>query len=198
MIANLLDLSRVEAGAMSYHQAPCELGGVIQAVAAELAPLQGEHRVSVVVRVPPSPVDLEGDAEKLAQVVRNLLDNAIKFSPEGERVEVTLEVVPEAPSPGLVSDAPCWVLLRVADRGDGVEPGMRTTIFEKFRQAPGPPRRGGVGLGLAISREIVAAHHGRIWVEAREGGGSVFFVALPVAWAVASGQAGPGLEGVPS
>ncbi|HEX6736949.1 MAG TPA: ATP-binding protein, partial [Vicinamibacteria bacterium] len=107
------------------------------------------------------------DGALIEQVVVNLLENALKYSPPGTPIEVSGE------------ESPHEVTVSVADRGPGVPAAEQERIFEKFYQAPAARRAGGVGLGLAICRAIAQAHGGRIWVEARPGGGAVFRLALP-------------------
>ena len=110
------------------------------------------------------------DGDRIEQVVRNLVDNAVRVTPRGGAVTVTLWQRPDAAG------------FTVSDDGPGVPAAARERIFDRF--ATEEPARGhtaGAGLGLAISREIVAAHHGSIWVEDRSPAGSVFWVALPIA-----------------
>jgi signal transduction histidine kinase len=117
-------------------------------------------------------VPVEGDPERLKQVIGNLLANALKFTEPGGQVSV--HVVTEG----------AMARLSVTDSGIGIAPEHRTRIFERFYQVDGTNTRrsGGAGLGLAISRAIIEeGHHGRIWVEDTLGGGSTFIVSLPVA-----------------
>src|SRR5581483_9011914 len=107
-----------------------------------------------------------GNAERLGQILVNLLHNAIKFSPDGTSVEVRLERVPGG------------LRIAVRDEGIGIPREAQSRIFERFYKVD-RARGGGTGLGLAIARHIVEAHGGRIWVESEEGRGSTFFVVLP-------------------
>jgi two-component system sensor histidine kinase KdpD len=108
------------------------------------------------------------DGLLIEQAMVNLLENAAKYSPEGATIEVTAAL-----------DAG-QLVISVADRGPGVAPGDEDRIFEKFYRATVHERVGGAGLGLTIVRAIAAAHGGRVWVEPRAGGGSVFRLALPL------------------
>jgi signal transduction histidine kinase len=114
---------------------------------------------------------VRGDRERLRQVIGNLIDNAIRFSPRGDSVEV------------VVSRGKGEAAVRVADRGPGVPAADHERIFERFERRDSARSRngGGAGLGLAICREIVQAHGGRVWVQDGDGDGtgSVFVVALP-------------------
>jgi signal transduction histidine kinase len=188
MISNLLDLSRVQAGAPGSVMVARDLAEVIHAVVAELGPLQRERGIRITVKAS-SGVVVACDPVRIAQVVSNLIDNALKFSPPGEEVVVELgtgsDLFPvdratAAGGPGGAGSAGLAVL-RVTDHGPGIPPEHRTAVFERFRQLERTPRRGGVGLGLAISRKIVEAHGGTIWVEDGPTGGSAFVVALPLA-----------------
>jgi two-component system sensor histidine kinase GlrK len=175
MIAKLLDLSRLEAG-----MPPVREHVPVQALlrqAAEHASAAGRPRgVCVTAETTPDTLTLDAaDADQIRQVVDNLLENAVKFSPEGATVEVTGTL--RTPPPGEIA----CLDLRVADRGPGVAPEDRTRIFERFVQTAsgrGVANRG-AGIGLTICREVVHAHGGHISVEVRDGGGSVFRVLLP-------------------
>jgi signal transduction histidine kinase len=133
-------------------------------VADELAPLADEARVSIVVTAT-DPVRAPGCASWLEQVIANLLTNAIRHSPPGARVDVTIALEGH--------EAVC----KVADQGPGVPPDDRERIFERFVQCG--ERRGSIGLGLYICRKIVDLHGGRIWVEPNPGGGARFAFCVP-------------------
>jgi signal transduction histidine kinase len=114
---------------------------------------------------------VQADREKLAQILLNLVDNAVKFSPEGGRVTVSAR---------RRSDS---VEVRVADEGIGIARGDQLRIFTKFYRAEGVTQGGtpGTGLGLFLARGLLAAMGGRIWVESKEGEGSSFVFELPLA-----------------
>jgi signal transduction histidine kinase len=108
------------------------------------------------------------DPGKIMQVLRNLLSNAVKFSPAGGTIELT------------VGQGESGLVVSVGDQGLGIPEGEQQTIFDKFIQSSKTRTgAGGTGLGLAICREIIMAHHGRIWAENRPEGGAVFFLELP-------------------
>lgn len=168
MVAEMLDLARIESG----RAVPLAERVDLARVAAEaverlrLFAERSEVRLSVAAADDLPPV--VGNAERLGQVLVNLLHNAIKFSPEGGPVEVRLERVPEG------------VRIAVRDEGIGIPREAQARIFERFYKVDrARGRGGGTGLGLAIARHIVEAHGGRIWVESEEGRGSTFFVLLP-------------------
>lgn len=137
---------------------------VARTVADDLAPLAADARVTIVVTAP-DPVRAPGNTCWVQQVIANLLTNAIRHSPPGKRVDVTIALEG--------AEAVC----KVADQGPGVSPEDRERIFERFVQRG--ERRGSVGLGLYICRRIVGLHGGVIWVEANPGGGARFAFSLP-------------------
>jgi signal transduction histidine kinase len=135
-------------------------------------------------------VVVECDGDRILQIIRNLLGNAIKFSPPGKEIRLCVTSEREVPAgmPGFwrekcsfPGDGKGLALICVADSGPGVPDGHKLRIFEKFhqvRQGKKVPGQG-TGLGLAISRTIAEAHRGAIWVEDNPGGGSIFRLALP-------------------
>jgi two-component system sensor histidine kinase GlrK len=178
MVANLLDVSKLEAGTMDYEMAPQDLVKLVRSVIDEFALNAAECRVSLSVVANPTGIPVVCDRDRLLQVIGNLVDNALKFSPAGSDVTVNISGRPESQGE--------FVRLSVVDEGPGVADSHKRDIFEKFHQVKGGRRVAGqgVGLGLAICKTIVEAHHGRIWVEDNPGGGSVFCVELPAATAM--------------
>jgi signal transduction histidine kinase len=190
MISNLLEVSRLESGAFRYHPQRRRPGELVAAALDELAPLLAEADLEAIGDVgEDAGPSLVCDGDLMRDVVSNLLGNAVKFSPRGESIEVRMEEVQRLPptlpprwEERLEEQRSPWFLLSVADRGSGVPDEHKEGIFEKFHQVRGSRRvhGQGVGLGLAISRQVVEAHEGAIWVEDREGGGSIFQVLLPI------------------
>lgn len=191
MLSNLLDLSSLEAGAMSYEFKPEDLSEIARFAVSEYEARAAERKIGLVLELPaePPPVVAPADRDRLIQVLENLVDNALKFSPRGSAIEVGVRPAgPLPPRPPrrvaekLGGGGRRFAWLSVADRGPGVPDEQKEAIFRKFHQVGHNPRTngGGVGLGLAICRELVEAHDGAIWVTDRPGGGSVFSVALPV------------------
>jgi two-component system, OmpR family, phosphate regulon sensor histidine kinase PhoR len=168
---DLLELSRIEAGRLEleFRSLP-----VSQFVAAclETARLKAEQKqLRISVQLPPRLPAVRGDALHLQEVLQNLLDNAVQYTPPGGRIGVSAEA------------ADGQVVITVADTGIGIPQAEQERIFERFyRVDPGRSREaGGTGLGLSIARHIVEAHGGRIWVESAVGEGSRFHFAIPVA-----------------
>jgi signal transduction histidine kinase len=162
-----LTLARLDEGGLELLVAPHDLREIAEEAA--LSYRTAAEAADVTLTVTGDPVTVHGDRDRLRQVIGNLIDNAISFAPAGS--EVGVGVWREDGEAGV----------RVSDQGPGVPAGDRERIFERFaRRDPARSRSGGAGLGLAISREIVSSHRGRIWVEDRPRKGSVFVVALPV------------------
>lgn len=170
LINDILDIEKLEAGHIDLDLQPVDLRDIaVRSLDGARGYADGLGVALHLAEGPPGPV--MGDADRLVQVVVNLLSNAAKFSPLGGRVDVT--VIPETRI----------VRLSVTDHGPGVPDAFRARIFTKFAQADGSDTRqkGGTGLGLAISREIAERHGGRLWFESAEGEGATFHLDLPLA-----------------
>jgi two-component system sensor histidine kinase KdpD len=165
LVRNLLDMTRLEAGALRVHE---ELQPLEEVVGASLDRMSDRLRGREVKTDIPRDLPLVPfDSALIEQVLINLLENATKYTPAGSPIEVSARVREGA------------VEVEVADRGPGIEGKEAERVFEKFyrvREGEG----GGVGLGLTICRGIVVAHGGRIWVEGRAGGGASFRFTLPL------------------
>ncbi len=190
MIANLLDLSRIDAGTMAYDIKSHELRELVETAVAEIEPRAEDKKLRIQVRQPDRPLAIECDMDRMIQVLENVLGNALKFSPASASIEVTTEVAERAAAaiPASLRDRmdahgdtdAVYYKVAISDEGPGVPDGLKEKIFEKFRQIHGTKMTGqGAGLGLAISRTIVEAHGGAIWVEDHEGGGSRFVILVP-------------------
>ena len=169
LINDVLDLSKIEAGRLTLSLNEYSMGEVIQTVITSVEALAAEKKLELKVIVPTDLTTGKGDEQRIAQVILNLLGNAIKFTEEGEvRVEAT------------VSNE--TFMVSVSDTGPGLSEADQKTIFEEFHQVDGSSTRekGGTGLGLSIAKRIVEMHGGRIWVESTHGKGSTFRFTLPV------------------
>lgn len=165
LVLDLLDLARLDAGTADLLREPVDLAALARNVVQRMQPQAQAAQVALTV----NGVDalmVYGDGDRLAQVLTNLLDNALKHTPPGG--EVTVRVQEEAG----------WALCVVRDTGQGIPPEALPRIFERFYQLD-QARRGGAGLGLSIAYEIVRAHGGTIAVQSEPGKGSVFVVKLP-------------------
>lgn len=164
---DLLDLSKLEAGKMRYELSASEVVWIIRSVLEEFRSLAEQKRIKLEYQGPER-YDAELDPTRFAQVVRNLVSNAVKFTRETGHIWVSL--IPQDEG----------FLLRVDDEGCGIPDDELDTIFESFYQSSRTrTSAGGTGLGLAICREIVLAHGGRIWAENRREGGARFSVVWP-------------------
>ena len=176
LVGNLLDISRIEAGALKLALEPCDVEEAIGAALDRLAPERDERPASMAtvderpvgVEMPRDLAPVPMDLALMVQALVNVLDNAVKYSPDGSQIDIS------------VHEADELVLIQVADRGPGIPPGETDHIFERFYRVERPDATHGTGLGLAISKGIVEAHGGRIWAEARPGGGMIVTIGLPL------------------
>lgn len=171
MAKDLLDATRIDHDVLAVAVRPIDVAAVVADVVAggqRVASHLGRHLVaSITADLPP----VFADPDRLRQVVGNLIDNALKFSPRGSTVRVVV-----APAAGL----PASVEIAVEDEGHGVDLAHAERLFERFHQAPSPHSQMGIGLGLYLCRELVRRQGGDIWVENRPEGGARFAFTLPV------------------
>ena len=163
LVGNLLEMTRIEAGALRATEEPCDIQEVISAALDRLGSRLEGRPVTVEAPSVLAPMDFV----LMIQVLSNLLDNALKYSPPGTPIDVEARVFDGA------------LEISVMDRGFGVPPEDLGRIFDKFYRVHRPAGISGTGLGLAICKGIVEAHRGRIWALNRPGGGTIFTVALP-------------------
>ena len=171
LIEDLLDISRIIRGQVRLFSRPLNLVQVIEAAIDTVRPTAETKMIQVESRVEALTCMVFGDGDRLQQIVWNLLTNAVKFTPEGGRVEVRLRLDKS------------HAKIQVIDTGKGISPDFLPYVFERFRQAESTTTRqqGGLGLGLAIVRNLVELHGGTIWVESQgEGLGATFTVQLPL------------------
>ena len=169
LINDILDLSKIEAGRMQLRLQPMSLFDSVQRSARTIKAYADSFQVKLAIDCPQPLPDVLGDRDRMDQVVTNLLGNAVKFSPAGETVTVSLRQVESA------------LECRVIDKGPGIPPDQRERIFGKFQQMEGQSgKKGGTGLGLAIARALVQEHGGRISVESEVGRGSQFIFRVPL------------------
>ncbi len=166
LVRNLLDMTRLAAGAVKITKEWQPIEGVIGAALGRMEDQLHDRKVDVRLApgLPPVPID----GLLIEQVLINLLENAAKYSPDGTPIDIS------------ASTDGAHLVVAVADRGPGIPRELVDRIFEKFYRLPREGAGGGAGLGLAICRGIVDAHGGRIWAENRDGGGAVFRFALPI------------------
>ena len=171
LVNQVLDMAKIEAGAAEWHNAEVDLTALLQQAASSMAESFREREIALECLWAPAPVMVWGDADRLTQVVLNLLSNAAKYAPRQLGV-VSLALQVRGGE----------VVVSVRDNGPGVPPDQQAKVFEKFRQVDGDEhyRPGGTGLGLPISREIVQHLGGRLWLESQPGQGACFAFALPL------------------
>ena len=169
LINDVLDLSKIEAGQLTLSLSDYSLADLVQGVYVAVEPLAAQKNLALTTNVAKGLPVGHGDERRLAQVLLNLVGNAIKFTEKGE---VAIEAS--------VSNGAFRVAVR--DSGPGIAPGDQAKIFEEFQQVDNTSTRekGGTGLGLAISKRIVEMHGGRILVDSALGKGSIFTINLPV------------------
>ena len=195
LILSLLDLSKLESGTLRMHPMTVPLEAIVNDALTTVGPAATKKGVRVQLEPGQKVAPLRADPDRLRQVFVNLLDNAVKFTPSGGTVAVSIREV-EGSSPG---DAAGLVLLapvrrelevRVKDTGPGIPEHERGRVFDPFYQVDQSSTReqGGAGLGLAIVKRLVEAHQGRIRIEANEPKGAVFVVSFPFLGTSTSGQ----------
>jgi signal transduction histidine kinase len=191
MIGNLLDLSRMEAGVIEYELKSQDLIPLVQNAIAEIEVQAHEKQIQIDAIIPEEPLLAECDGGRIMQVIVNLLSNAVKYSPSKTVVQVFVasthslpESMPRHQRTPIMNlyQGRFWGLVTVADSGSGIPASDKEKVFEKFHQIKKDRKTAGqgVGLGLAISRTIVEAHRGAIWVEDNPNGGSRFMILLPL------------------
>ncbi|WP_301750342.1 ATP-binding protein [uncultured Erythrobacter sp.] len=170
LINDLLDIEKIESGKMSFDMRRLMIGPLVLRTVTANRQFANDHEVSLEIGLPPWPQYVIGDPDRLEQVLTNLVSNAIKYSPPGESVYVT------------TNQSGGTVRIEVCDRGSGVPEDFRERIFSKFAMADSSDARtrGGTGLGLTIVREIAARHGGSAGFADRGGGGSIFYLELPL------------------
>jgi signal transduction histidine kinase len=167
LLDNVLDLAKLEAGKMTFAFQPVDLSRLITTVVGEFRALASERHLMLQYRPPADLIEACLDPTRIMQVIRNLVSNAVKFSPEHGTVALSMRQEDSS------------VVVCVRDEGLGIPEEELETIFDKFVQSSTTKTgAGGTGLGLSICREIITAHAGRIWAEPGLGGGAVVSFAL--------------------
>jgi signal transduction histidine kinase len=169
LVENILQYSRSERGVATGAMEPADLGAEARGAVRDFAPLVPAGRASIRVETS-TPLFAEIHRDSIRQVVLNFLDNAVRYGPAGQTVHVRAERTADGA-----------VRIVVDDQGDGVPPAERRAVFEPFRRGEGRVGSAvaGSGIGLAVVKEIAAAHGGRAWVEDAPGGGARFAFEIP-------------------
>ncbi len=169
LVADLLDVSRIEEGRMQIEKVPTHLEDIVESVIGELTPKASEKNIKIIFEKSEIPT-LEIDTAKIREVITNLIDNAIKYTNQGGNVTIKIE---ENQNQELV--------FSVSDTGVGIPTSEQDRLFSKFFRASNIQTLdvSGTGLGLFIVKSIIEAHSGKVWVESRQGEGSTFYFSLP-------------------
>jgi len=168
LINGLLDMSRLEAGRFKINRKPVMINELITESLKMFQSLARQKNIELTQNISPEIPPMELDSERMRQVVVNLVGNAIKFSDPGGSVKISAETREKE------------LLFKVTDHGTGIREQNIKHLFERFYREEGETVRGGTGLGLYISKQIIEAHGGRIWAESRLGKGSTFSFTLPL------------------
>jgi two-component system sensor histidine kinase GlrK len=189
MIGNILDLSRLEAGIVEYDMQMLDVAELMHGVVIELSGQAREKSLTLRTDIQRDPLMVECDPNRIVQLFTNLLENAVRFSARGGSIAVHVRTVREMPHMPQAARARIpahaansgYALIGISDSGPGIADAHKEEIFHTFHQTRHGKKSLGesLGLGLAISRAVVEAHHGTIWVEDNPGGGSIFFVLRP-------------------
>ena len=155
------------AGQLQVNPKPQPTAAIVDAARARLQTISAEH--NLVINIPTDLPPILGDEQRIAQVLVNLVENAAKYSPKQTRITVSGSHVDSS------------VQIDVSDEGEGIPPEDRQLVFEAFRQIHRRPTQKGAGLGLAISKGLVEAHGGRIWIQDGAASGTTVSFTLPVA-----------------
>ncbi|MGZ8850959.1 MAG: sensor histidine kinase, partial [Thermoanaerobaculia bacterium] len=177
LILELLDVSRIETGRLEIRREPIQWSTFVRDVVHRHHTAVSDRRFHM--NVPDETLIVSGDRDRLEQVLGNLLENAVKYSPEGSEILVT------------VDNEEDQVVTSVCDNGIGIPSDELTQVFERFHRGRqvSSTNYGGLGLGLYITKQIIERHGGKIWVESREGSGTMFSFSLPAVRAAVAAQA---------
>jgi two-component system CheB/CheR fusion protein len=169
LVHSFLDLSRLEPGKLQLKKSAFDINKMIEECIHDSRMIAGTHAL---IFKPGEPCDVNADKEKIAQVVNNLISNAIKYSPKGSTVTITSRIVEDN-----------CVEVSVADEGIGIKPKDQEKIFQRFFRVDDDEKKhiSGFGIGLYLSSEIIHRHKGKIWVKSAPDKGSVFTFSLPLA-----------------
>lgn len=170
LIQDMMNLGYVDTGQVTLDRELMDFGHFIRdlKVAEDETAVAKQQKITVVLPSGPTPVSIDQDMMKV--VIGNLLDNAVKFTPQSQRIDIIVQIQGQE------------VWFRMKDSGGGIPEDQLTRVFRRFYQVESPLRRSheGMGLGLSIAKELVELNDGRIWAESIEGIGSEFFIALPL------------------
>ena len=166
LIGDLLDVSKIQAGKLQYNMIPCRLLPLVREGIETVRQIYTDHSIDII--LPGEDPVIIADGAKIEQVLINLLNNAVRYSPDADKIVVEVKTSED------------HAIVSVQDFGIGIPPQHLEDIFNRYFRANPDTSSGGLGLGLYISKEIILRHAGDIWVESKEGEGSVFYFSLPL------------------
>ena len=170
LVADLQELALADAGALSLHMEDCSLHPILDRIRATIGAQLEDDGIRFVVETPSDLPHVRADAQRVEEVILNLLSNASRYTPTGGLIRVSLD-----------REGPTLVRVSVCDTGPGLASEDLARVFERFYQSDRSRAGGGAGLGLSIAKALVEAHGGRIWAENAVGGGTCFRFTLPTA-----------------
>ena len=181
LVSDLLELSRLELGEVELKRSPCALGTFHEPVLDVFEPLLEESGLVLKWEIPEKFPKVNVDRQLFMQILVNLIDNAIKYTPDGGAITVSAKISARDGTEGAEISSE-EIILSVADTGIGIPMESQLRVFERFYRVDAGRARemGGTGLGLAIAKHIALSHNGRIWLESTLGQGSIFSVAVPL------------------
>lgn len=174
-INDILDMSKIEAGLIRINRQPTDISEIVGSIARIISPLLVKRKLQFKIEMNPAMPTIMVDYDKVRHIIKNLVGNAVKFTPPGGIISVSASLIEEHQKP--------YIKIEVRDTGIGISPDAQAYIFDKFKQAGnlGEKEHMGSGLGLALARNFVELHEGKIWVDSQVGQGSVFTFILPIA-----------------
>jgi two-component system phosphate regulon sensor histidine kinase PhoR len=168
LVKDLLRLARLDAGQEGVELVPCDVGGLLKGIANDFEPMAAQKQQTIDVDVSPNAAMLTTDAAKLHDIARNLVENAVNYTPEGGAIDVHADVIEGQ------------FRLTVSDTGHGISPDELGRVFERFYRVDKSRTRPGTGLGLSIVKHLVHVLGGEVTASNQDGGGALFTVTLPV------------------
>jgi len=181
LVSDLRDLSLAEAGQLKLELVLTNLVDLVSRKLSQAEARAREKNVQLILNVAQELPDVNVDPDRMEQVIANLMTNAIRHTPAGGSITISMEAVTDDRDQQIRRPS---LIISVADTGEGIAPEHLPHVFDRFYRAGDSRarREGGAGLGLAIVKQMVAAHGGKVWVESKLGKGSIFYVALPIAY----------------
>lgn len=168
LINDLLDMDKLQSGKLDLHVKPVDIGDLLREAVQQNEPYAAGHGVGVALTLPEDSISANLDADRMLQVLANLISNAAKFSPAGSDVGISVAIRPQA------------LRISISDQGPGISAEFRERLFTRFAQEGGTAAKGGTGLGLAISKGIVEQHGGRLSLKPDTSIGATFDIDLPL------------------